>query len=105
MFYNRVCEIIGLKIFVIRGDSPLEKLLRRVSKLPGTYHLRACPRKSLKVDFLFQNSRVDRSYVYHISSFLILYRFGQSVFVIVHPCGFSKKISELSLNIYFTPQS
>ena len=67
------------------------KLFRRVWKLPGTSHLRFFPRISLKVDFLFQNSRVDRSYWYHFSSFLILYRFSQSVFEICHPFGVSKK--------------
>ena len=50
------------------------KLLRRIKKLPGTSHLRFYPRKSLKVDFLFLNSRVDRSYWYHFSSFWIFYR-------------------------------
>ena len=53
-------------------------------------HLRFCPRKSLKVDFLFQNSRVDWWYEYHLSSFSNLYRFNQSIFENFHPCGISK---------------
>ena len=56
----------------------------------GASHLRVSSRKSFKVVFLFQNSRVDGSKVYHFSSFLILYRFRQSVFENFHLCGFSK---------------
>ena len=49
-----------------------EKLLRRLKNS----HLRFCPRKSLKFDYTFQNSGVNRSYWYHFSSFWILYRFS-----------------------------
>ena len=62
-----------------------------VSKLPGIHHLRVRPRKCLKEDVLFRNPRVDRSYWYHFSSFLILCRFSQSVFENLHPRGISKK--------------
>ena len=46
--------------------------------------------RELKVDFPFQNSRLDRSYWYNSSSFLILDRFSQSVFGNFHPCEISK---------------
>ena len=60
-------------------------------EISGTSHLRICPRKCLKTVFLIPNSRVDRLYWYHFSSFLILYRFSQSVSENFHPCGISKK--------------
>ena len=42
---------------------------RTCSKLPDTYYLRFCPRKSWKVDFRSENSRVRRRYRFHFEWF------------------------------------
>ena len=68
----------------------LQRQKQKTKVKPRTSHLRFCPRNSLKVNFLFLNSRVDRSFWYHFSSFLILHRFSQSVFENFHSCGISK---------------
>ena len=46
------------------------------SKLPETSHLRFRPRKSLKVDFRFENCRVGALYRYHFEWFLKLILFA-----------------------------
>ena len=67
---DECCWILYMGLFLCQGKFFRFilfrfKLFRRVWKLPGTSHLRFFPRIILKVDFLFQNSRVDRSYWYH----------------------------------------
>ena len=104
-------------VIIINTIAYLGLSIRRITMLGGAEDrnfVKACletsgglpptllPTQKFKSQFCISNSRINRSYWYHFSSFLILYRFSQSVFQISTLVKFRKnsRIEPISRQSY-----